>query len=346
MKSWKQSWLVLSCLLAGSISAGVVAFAKDKEKEKPAREQPAAAKAPAANRAESNNNRGGSPKANDAPPKRAEPAPRVERRNDNPPPAANRPTPQPNVSNGPSKRDDSPRDNRGGQGADVRSNQIPRVDLNRANANPAGQNDARNDRRDRNTPGAGNPAPSGNVGGIQPVAGLKDDKNKAEQRRDDPKPRPNAGGNQPAGNNVPRAGGNAGGNNVPKIGGGGNNPPVIPNAGGADNKNNREPRDRNNIPKNEPGRPNANPGVGSKPVIPGVNLPGGSVGGNANKDGADNNKGRDRRDDNDKNRIPKLDGTKNGPRGKQPDARPRSEGRSKQERADNHWEWHGHRQRR
>ena len=77
MKSWKQSWLVLSCLLAGSISAGVVAFAKDKEKEKPAREQPAAAKAPAANRAESNNNRGGSPKANDAPPKRSEPAPRV-----------------------------------------------------------------------------------------------------------------------------------------------------------------------------------------------------------------------------------------------------------------------------
>ena len=321
MKSWKQSWLVLSCLLAGSISAGVVAFAKDKEKEKPAREQPAAAKAPAANRAESNNNRGGSPKANDAPPKRAEPAPRVERRNDNPPPAANRPTPQPNVGNGPSKRDDSPRDNRGGnnagQGADARSNQIPRVDLNRANANPAGQNDARNDRRDRNTPGAGNPSPSGNVGGIQPVAGLKDDKNKAEQRRDDraerrddPKPRPNAGGNQPAGSNVPRAGGNAGGNNIPKIGGGGNNPPVIPNAGGADNKNNREPRDRNNIPKNEPGRPNTNPGVGSKPVIPGVNLPGGSVGGNANKDGADNNKGRDRRDDNDKNRIPKLDGAK------------------------------------
>ena len=262
MKSWKQSWLVLSCLLAGSISAGVVAFAKDKEKEKPAREQPAAAKAPAANRAESNNNRGG---------------------------------------------------NNAGQGADARSNQIPRVDLNRANANPAGQNDARNDRRDRNTPGAGNPAPSGNGGGIQPVAGLKDDKNKAEQRRDDrverrdeAKPKPNAGGNPPAGNNVPRAGGN----NVPKIGGGGNNPPVIPNAGGADNKNNREPRDRNNIPKNEPGRPNTNPGVGSKPVIPGVNLPGGSVGGNANKDGADNNKGRDRRDDNDKNRIPKLDGAK------------------------------------
>ena len=326
MNSWKKRWLVLSCLLAGSISAGVVAFARDKEKEKekPAREQPSAARAPAVNRAESNNNnRGGNPNTNDAPQKRAEPAPRVERRNDNPPPATNRSAPQLNIGNGPPKRDDSPRDNRsnngGGQGADARSNQIPRVDLNRANANPAGQNDARNDRRDRNVPGAGSPLPGGNIGGIQPATGLRDDKNKAEQRRDDrverrddAKPRPGAGAagdNPPGGNNIPRAGNNPGGNNVPRIGGGGNNPPLIPNAGGAGNNNNREARDRNNLPKNEPGRPNTIPGVGAQNGTPGLNLPGGPLGGNLDKNGADT-KGRDRRDDHDKNRIPKLDGAK------------------------------------
>ena len=310
MNTWKNNRLVWGCLLVGLMSAGVVAMAKDKEKEKPAREQPAARATPAAGRAESNNNnRGGNSNAGEQPRQRPEPAPRsepprAERRNDSPPPV-NRAATQPNVGNGPARRDDSPRGNAGGP------------------------TEPRNTGRDRSPINAGNQFPNGNGGGIQPVAGTNNDKNKAEQRRDErreePKPRPGAGqpgGGQPGGNNVPKVGGNAGSNNVPNIprtGGGnpGNNPPtipVIPGVGGADNNNkardrreeNEKNRDRNNPPRNEPGRPNTVPGTTPKTGSPQVTIPGQPGVGGANV------KGRDRRDDNDKNTLPKLDVGRNG----------------------------------
>ena len=160
MNIQKPRLLVLGCLLTSLMS---VAFAKDKEKDKPSREQPArTVTAPAAGRAESNPNRGGNAAAKEAPRPRVEPAPRTERRNDNSPPASNRSQPQVNPGNSSPKRDDKPRDNRGGNdrgpskvigggpASDPRSIQNSRPEKGKVDSTPANQPNARNERRDRN----------------------------------------------------------------------------------------------------------------------------------------------------------------------------------------------------
>ena len=165
----KQRLLVLGCLLTSLMS---VTHAKDKEKDKPSREQPArAVTAPSAGRVESNANHGGNAAAKEAPRQRVEPAPRIERRNDNNPPAHNRSQPQVNSGNSSPKRDDTSRDNRGnndrgpakviggGQASDPRFTQNSRPEKGKVDSTPANQPNTRHERRDRNPVSNGNPPP-------------------------------------------------------------------------------------------------------------------------------------------------------------------------------------------
>ncbi|MEK6258431.1 MAG: hypothetical protein AABP62_07395 [Planctomycetota bacterium] len=310
-----QRLLLVGCLLTSLMSAGFVAFAKDKEKDKPAREQPArAAAAPAAGRAASNANRGSNSPAKEAPRQRVESAPKIERRNESAPPASTRSMPQANPGNGPSKRDAAPRDNRGnndrgpakviggGQGADPRPSVNSRPDRGKIDATPGRQPEVRVDRRDRNPQGNGNPA----IGSLNQ---RDNDKNKTD-RRDDSKPKLDVG--------------KPGGNPVPRVGGAGNPGGVLPTGpafGGVDGNRTRDRRDNNDknrdgldknslpkleIPKNEPGRPGPNPGGDATTVNPGGRLPSGpALGGNNALDRrGDNDRNRDARD---KNSLPKLD---------------------------------------
>src|SRR6185436_2799417 len=134
--------------------------------------QPARATAPApAARTESKTNRAAPSAPKETPRPRVEAAPRVERRNDNNPPAIGRSSPPANPGHGSSKRDTAPRDNRvgndsgaakvigGGQVTAPRSSQNLRPDRGQVNSPPQGQPNVRVDRRERNPQGNVNPQP-------------------------------------------------------------------------------------------------------------------------------------------------------------------------------------------
>ena len=280
----KQRLLVLGCLFTSLMS---VTHAKDKEKDKPNREQPArAVTAPSTGRAESNANRGGNTVTKEAPRQRVESAPRSERRNDNNPPTSNRSQPQVNSGNSPPKRDDTPRDNRsnsdrspvkvggGGQASDPRSTPNSRPEKGKVDSTPANQSNARNERLDRNPASNNNPQSGVIPGGNPSLGGLNQrdsDKNRTD-RRDDSKPKLDVG--KPSGNQIPKVGG---------VGNPGGSLPTGPTLGRADGNKTRDRRDDDknslpklNVPKNESGRPNLNPGGDAKTgVVRGNNnLPG------------------------------------------------------------------------
>jgi len=311
----KPRLLVWGCLLTSLMS---VVQAKDKEKEKPSREQPArAVTAPAAGRAESNANRGGNAAAKEAPRQRVESAPRIERRNDNNPPASNRSQPQVNSGNSSPKRDDTPRVNRGnndrsptkviggGQASDPRSTQNSRPEKVKVDSAPANQPNVRNERRDRNPPSNGNPPPGVVPGGNSSFGGLSqrdNDKNRTD-RRDDSKPKPDAG--KPGGNQIPKIGG---------VGNPGGTIPTGPSLGSTDGNKARDPRD-DSKPKLDAGKP----GTNQIPKVGGVGNPGGTLPTGPALGGTDRNKARDRRDDDknrdgrDKNSLPKMELIRNEP---------------------------------
>ena len=270
----KQRLLVLGCLFASLMS---VTHAKDKEKDKPSREQPArAVTAPSTGRAESNANRGSNTVTKEAPRQRVESVPRNERRNDNNPPVSNRSQPQVNAGNSLPKRDDVPRDNRsnsdrspakvggGGQGSDSRSTQNSRSEKGLIDSTSSNQPNVRNEQRDRNPASNGNPQagviPSGNssFGGLNQ---RDNDKNRID-RRDDSKPKLDAG--KPSGNQIPKIGGVVNPRETIPSG------PALGGTDGSKARDRREDgklrdgRDNNSLPKNEPSRPHLNPGSDAK----------------------------------------------------------------------------------
>ncbi len=280
-----QRLLVAGCLLTGLIATGFPAIAKDKTKDKPSHELPtrATTHAPAAvGPAASTANRAAESTHKEAPRARVETAPRIERRNDQTPPVVSRPLPQVNSSHGPSKRDDAPRDNRGGNdrspakvigggyGADLRL----RPDRGQVDSTPKSQPEVRVDRRDRIPTGNGNTQPRVIPG--NPVVG--------QDLR----------------------------------GGGAGNPgralPTGPALRGADGIRAHDRRDDKNslpkleIPRNETGRQSPNPGVDARTVNPREKPPSGpALGGTGANNFLDRHGDNRNRDSRDKNNLPKLE---------------------------------------
>lgn len=270
----KQRLLVLGCLFASLMS---VTHAKDKEKDKPSREQPArAVTAPSTGRAESNANRGSNTVTKEAPRQRVESVPRNERRNDNNPPVSNRSQPQVNAGNSLPKRDDVPRDNRsnsdrspakvggGGQGSDSRSTQNSRSEKGLIDSASSNQPNVRNEQRDRKPASNGNPQAGVIPSGNSSFSGLNqrdNDKNRID-RRDDSKPKLDAG--KPSGNQIPKVGGVVNPRETIPSG------PALGGTDGSKARDRREDgklrdgRDNNSLPKNEPSRPHLNPGSDAK----------------------------------------------------------------------------------
>jgi len=309
-----QSRLVVSCLMTSLLCWDFVAVAKDKEKAKPTH-----APAPAApSHAEPNANRPTHSAPKETPRQHVEVPPRVQHRNDNNPPAASRSIPQGNHGNSPSKRDDTPSDNRlhnnrsattvigGSQIANPHPSHNARAERNKIDSTLKLQPEVRVDRRDHNPQGKGNPhagvIPAGNPPLVSPSmrdsGNIKTDhRDERADRREDSRPMPKPG--------------NTVANQASKDGSNATASPTSPSLGGADGIRARDRRDDNkgddardknrlpklDIPKNEPGRMGLNQAGNTKSGNPGVSLPYGPPLG-----GTDGIKGRDHRDGHDKNR--------------------------------------------
>ncbi len=273
MNIWNHRLLVAGCLLTSLIPAGFAAFAK--EKDKPTREPAArAAKPAAAARAESNANRAASSAPKEAPrprvepaPRRVEPAPRIERRNDNNPPAASRSLPR--VEPAPKRVEPAPRIER------RNDNTPPAVGRSLPQVNP-GNVPSKRVEVPRDNRGNNDRSPAQAIGGGQGVDPRSSQNSRPDrgQVNSTPKVQPDVRVDRREQN--PQVNVNPQPRTIP----GGN-----PALGG--------PNPREN------GKPGGNPiprvgGSGN----PGVTLPTGPA-----LRGADGNRARERRDDNDKNHV-------------------------------------------
>ena len=307
MDTRNQRLFVASCLLTSLLSGGFVALAKDKEKDKPAR----AATPPPAGRAESNVNRAANsaPKANsvpkEAPRQRVEAAPRIERRNDNNPPAVSRSLPQANPGINPPKRvEAAPRiERRNDNNPPAASRSLPQV--NPGNT-PSKRVDTPRDNRAINDRSAAKAIGGGREGAnSQPLLNSRPERSKVDSTpKSQPEMRVDRRERNPQVNGNPQTGVIPGAN---------------PSIGGL-----KQPEDKNKAIRREersdlrddskPKLDLAKPGGNQVPRVGGAVNPIGALPVGPSLGGADGIKPRDRRDDNnksgdarDKNSLPKLD---------------------------------------